>query len=113
MAIDLSKLSFQEMTELRTKLDTAIATRQKEEQNKAREKILEIAKSLGMSVQDLVGASPGKAQRAGNKESKPVAAKYQNPANDKELWTGRGRQPNWVKEYTSQDGKKIDDLLIK
>ena len=38
-----------------------------------------------------------------------VAPKYRGPAG--ELWTGRGRQPNWVAEALA-GGRTMDDLLI-
>ncbi|MGX9717002.1 H-NS histone family protein [Janthinobacterium lividum] len=35
--------------------------------------------------------------KVGNKAGKSVAPKYQNPNNNDEKWTGRGRKPAWVK----------------
>ena len=39
------------------------------------------------------------------------AAKYANPANPEQTWTGRGRKPNWVIEALD-NGKSIEDLAI-
>ena len=41
-----------------------------------------------------------------------VAAKYQNPANGKETWTGRGKQPRWLAAETAK-GRKLEEFLIK
>ena len=41
-----------------------------------------------------------------------VAPKYRNPANAKETWTGRGKQPRWLAAETAK-GKKLEDFLIK
>ena len=38
-------------------------------------------------------------------------AKYANPADQSETWSGKGRKPAWVSEYVAT-GKKIEDLLI-
>ena len=47
-------------------------------------------------------------KRAGMK----VAPKYRNPANPKETWTGRGRQPRWMAAQVKA-GKKPEEFLIK
>ena len=41
-----------------------------------------------------------------------VLTKYQNPENPSETWTGRGKQPRWLKAQL-RSGKKLDDFLIK
>ena len=40
-----------------------------------------------------------------------VFPKYQNPKNPAETWSGRGRQPLWVRELL-RAGKKLDAFLI-
>ena len=41
----------------------------------------------------------------------PVRPKYKNPENSAEVWSGRGRQPVWVREQL-KTGKRLDQLLI-
>lgn len=41
----------------------------------------------------------------------PVLPKYQNPKDPSETWSGRGKQPLWLKAQL-RAGKKLDDLLI-
>ncbi|QQO23296.1 H-NS histone family protein [Bradyrhizobium diazoefficiens] len=41
----------------------------------------------------------------------PVLPKYQNPKNPSETWSGRGKQPRWLKVQL-RAGKKLHDLLI-
>jgi DNA-binding protein H-NS len=41
----------------------------------------------------------------------PVHPKYKNPNNPAEVWSGRGRQPRWVREQL-KTGKSLDQLLI-
>jgi len=48
---------------------------------------------------------------AGSRAGSKVAAKYRNPANPAEVWTGRGMAPRWMKAYLDQ-GKSKDDFLI-
>jgi DNA-binding protein H-NS len=40
-----------------------------------------------------------------------VQPKYKNPRNPAEVWSGRGKQPLWVKEQL-KTGKKLDQFLI-
>lgn len=41
----------------------------------------------------------------------PVAAKYQNPKDSSETWSGRGRQPLWLKKEL-REGKNLEHFLI-
>jgi DNA-binding protein H-NS len=41
----------------------------------------------------------------------PVLPKYKNPNNPTELWSGRGKQPLWVREQL-EAGEKLDQFLI-
>ncbi len=41
-----------------------------------------------------------------------VPPKYRNPANAKETWAGRGKQPRWLSAETAK-GRKVEDFLIK
>jgi len=36
---------------------------------------------------------------------------YRNPHNSAETWTGRGRQPKWVRETLAR-GVRLEDLVI-
>nr|WP_024513157.1 H-NS histone family protein [Bradyrhizobium sp. ARR65] len=40
-----------------------------------------------------------------------VVPKYQNPKNPRETWSGRGKQPRWLKAQLGA-GKKLDDFLV-
>ena len=53
--------------------------------------------------------------KAGGKRSataKKGEAKYANPANNAQTWSGKGRKPAWVIEHLAKGGN-IDDLLIQ
>ncbi|WP_395398610.1 H-NS family nucleoid-associated regulatory protein (plasmid) [Pseudoduganella sp. UC29_106] len=104
---DLSKMSLKELRELKSNTENEIAARMKSEVENARSQIHQIAANLGVSVQDLIGGSL-KVKPAG----KSVPAKYRNPSNSTQVWTGRGRQPQWVKDAL-ESGKALQDLEIK
>jgi len=42
---------------------------------------------------------------------KPVEAKYRNPDNSSETWSGRGREPKWLAEKISA-GRRRDEFAI-
>jgi len=44
--------------------------------------------------------------------TRKVAPKYRNPANAKDTWTGRGRQPRWLAALTAK-GHKPEEFLIR
>lgn len=45
-------------------------------------------------------------------DSKKGDAKYANPANSAETWSGKGRKPAWYVEHLAKGGKP-EDLAIK
>lgn len=119
MAIDLKGLSARELESLITKAKkrkTALVKRKPAAT--VRRKLVALAKSEGYTVDELFGtASAPKARKAAGKRTarktgKKVPPKYRNPANPKETWTGRGKQPRWLAAYTAK-GKKVEDFLIK
>lgn len=123
MSIDLSGLSPKELASLISqaqKRQTVIAKRTPI--TKVRSRILKFAKAEGYSLEELFGADGATVPTRGRVARKPgptagrklgkVPAKYRNPANSKETWTGRGKQPRWLAAYVAA-GKKPEDFLIK
>lgn len=124
MSIDLSGLSARELGALiRTakKQQTIVAKRRPI--TKVRAQLTKLAKTEGYTIDELFGGAAAPAPRARKAAKAPaktagrklgkVAPKYRNPANPKETWTGRGKQPRWMAELTAKGGKKPEDFLIK
>jgi len=120
MSIDLTGLSAKQLDVLiknARKRQSVVAKRTPIA--KVRAQLVRAAKAEGYTIEELFGtaapAARGKAAgtspRAGRKLGK-VAPKYRNPANTKETWTGRGKQPRWMAELTAK-GKKPEDFLIR
>jgi DNA-binding protein H-NS len=101
--VDLNTLSLKELKDLQTQVSRAIATFEDRKKREARAKVEEAARDLGYTLSELVdsGARPKSAS----------AAKYANPANRKETWTGKGRQPGWFKAAIA-GGKSPADLAV-
>jgi DNA-binding protein H-NS len=108
-ATDLSKYNLGELKGLQQDIEQEIKNRQQQEVKKAREQILSIAQSLGVSVEQLIAGAEkkGKGDKVGT-----VRAQFRNPADSEQTWTGRGRQPKWVVEALAS-GKKLDELRIQ
>jgi DNA-binding protein H-NS len=102
--MDLSNLSLGELRTLQEDIKKQMKRREQDDLVKAREQILAIAQSVGVSVKELVGT--GLRAKTGT-----VAVRYRNPNDASQQWTGRGRQPKWVKEWTDS-GKAMDLLRV-
>lgn len=100
--IDLNTMTKDELVKLRKDVDRAIAGYDEKQRSEALAKLEAHAKELGFSsLSELTG---GKAVKGG-------VPKFRNPEDPSQTWTGRGRQPNWVKDAI-KSGKDIDDLRI-
>ncbi|ALK99519.1 histidinol phosphate phosphatase [Massilia sp. WF1] len=109
---DLSNYNLAELKGLQFDIEKEIKSRQHDEVKKARERILAIAQDVGVPVEDLIakasGGKKGGAKRNGGQQGQ---ARYRNPADESQTWTGRGRQPKWVAEGLA-GGKSLDDFRI-
>jgi DNA-binding protein H-NS len=102
---DLDRMSVKELRELLQRVDALIVDKQKSETLALREKMAALAAESGLSLEDIMGSS-----RGGKKGS--VAAKYRNPADPSQTWTGRGRTPIWLNEKLAKRGVKKEDFAI-
>ncbi|MFC5547517.1 H-NS family nucleoid-associated regulatory protein [Massilia aerilata] len=109
---DLSNYNLAELKGLQFDIEKEIKSRQHDEVRKAREQILAIAQDMGVPVSALLsGEGGGKkgAKKGGNGQA--GQARFRNPADESQTWTGRGRQPKWIAEGLS-GGKSLDDFRI-
>jgi DNA-binding protein H-NS len=103
--MDLSNMSIGDLRNLQDQIKQELKKREQEEVQKAREQIQAIAQRVGMPLKDLITAS-GRGAKTGS-----VAVRYRHPENSAQQWTGRGRQPKWVKEWV-EGGKSLDKLRV-
>lgn len=104
MAIELEKMSLKELRALQTQVSRMIDGYEDRRKQDALRELEEKARALGFSLDEIVGAKVAR-KRA------PAKAKYANPANRSETWTGRGRKPRWA-EAALKAGKSLADLAI-
>src|SRR4051794_26861983 len=95
---DLDRLTVPELTAL---IEAAQAKRQEKMEDAKAALLAEFrgkAAELGMSLQALMSSSqPATPERKPRRnKGEKVAPKYRNPESG-ETWTGRGREPGWIK----------------
>lgn len=104
----IDKMSLKELVELEAKVGKAIAAARDKERAELKRKMSEMAETHGFSVTELFGGA--RAGRGGKSKSVGVA-RYANPDDRSDTWTGRGRKPNWLIERLKK-GAKLDDFAI-
>lgn len=110
--MDLKALSLKDLKTLKNRVEKEIARRATTEKKKALKELAAIAAARGFDLNELLGAPRG---RATTRRAKPVrgrarsAAKYRNPADPKQTWSGRGRKPKWVQDWLAA-GNPLEGL---
>jgi DNA-binding protein H-NS len=104
MARELERMSYKDLTELEGRIRRAKAGVHDRTRNELKEKVEAMVAAAGFKMSDLFGGRGGKGRK--------VAAKYANPDDPSETWTGRGRKPRWLSAKL-KDGDKIEKFLIK
>jgi DNA-binding protein H-NS len=103
--MDLSKLSLAELKDLSLRITEEEKKRAKADVEAARNEIYAIAHRLGVPLKDLIGNGV-------RKPSGKVAVQYRNPRDSSQEWSGRGRQPGWVKELIAT-GADLQTAKVK
>lgn len=100
---ELTKAPLKELLALQERLNKAIVLRRDTEKQEVYEKICSLALEHGFELNDLLSKKPTK------KGSLP--AKYRNPDNKEQSWTGKGRKPSWLIALLDA-GKKLEDFAV-
>ena len=104
MAKAPERMSFKELQEFELKVKKAKTNVHERSRSEIRHKLESIAVDAGFKIGDLFGGRGGKGRK--------VAAKYANPDDASETWTGRGRKPRWLAAKLKA-GEKQEKFLIK
>lgn len=105
MAMDLNALSLKELRDLQSQVAKAIASFEDRRKRQALAELDEKAREMGFSLAELLGTAPTTRKRS------PAVAKYANPADKSDTWSGRGRKPRWFAAALAA-GKSPEDLAI-
>ena len=102
MSLDLNAMSKDELVALRTEVDKALKSIDSRRKAEALKAAQEAAREHGFTLAELTD---------GAKPARKVAAKFANPADASQTWSGRGRQPIWFRDALAS-GASEDDLAI-
>jgi len=104
LEFNLNALSLKELKEVQVHVAKAISTFEERKKKEALAELEEKARELGFSLAELTGVSP-------LRRRSPSAAKYANPSDPSDTWSGRGRKPRWFISALAE-GKSPEDLAI-
>ncbi|MDZ7574967.1 MAG: H-NS histone family protein, partial [Pseudotabrizicola sp.] len=84
MDMDLNALSLKELKDLQSQVAKAISGFEDRRKKEALIELEEKARAMGFSLAELTGIAPVRKRT-------PAAAKYANPTDPSDTWSGRGR----------------------
>lgn len=103
-SIDISNLSVAELAALKGSIESIIGGRRESELSRLRETFEDMAAESGFTLEEVMQATPSRKRAA-------VQAKYLNPDNHEQTWTGRGRKPSWAVALV-ESGGSLEECLI-
>lgn len=108
MDIDLNAFSLKELKDLQGHVSRAIATFEDRQKKGVLAELEELARARGYSFSELTVAAAAKGRRG---SGTAAAAKYANPADPAQTWTGRGRKPGWFTAALAA-GRRPEDMAL-
>jgi DNA-binding protein H-NS len=105
--IQLDSLSIPELQTLLKEIPPVLESKLIQEKESARIHLESEAKKLGYSLADLVSQTTPKTK---SKKTQSIA-KYRNPNDPNQTYSGHGRKPNWLNELLNS-GKSLEDFTI-
>ena len=103
--MDLNNLSLEELKSLQNDVAVALYNFEKRKKADALAEIKSLAHAKGFSLDELLSDAKATVKRA------PAVAKYADPANPDNTWSGRGRKPKWLIAEL-ENGKSVEDFAI-
>ncbi|GAB4352550.1 MAG: H-NS histone family protein [Immundisolibacter sp.] len=101
MTINLNAYSLDELQKLIAEAESALEKRQREKRAEVVAQMRKLAASVGIDFEIVAAES----------KKRGAPAKYRNPANPTQTWTGRGPKPKWFKEALAS-GKTPEQMAI-
>lgn len=100
--LNLDKMSLKQLLDLESQVKSAIASTRERDRTEVKKAMAQLAEKRGFSLQELMG---------GRGKGKVSIAKYANPEDASQTWTGRGRKPNWLVAKLKR-GASMSDFAI-
>lgn len=100
--MELSHYNLHELEQLLAAVSHEIQSRQKAERAKLREQVLALMRQHQLTAEEVLDTP---------RPRKVAAFKFVHPEHPEIQWTGRGRQPRWVREHL-EAGHTLEQLAI-
>lgn len=107
---DFDNMSMDELKALRVQLDRAMTSFEDRKRREALAAAEQAAREHGFALAELTGKAT-RGRRAQGAPRMQGEAKYANPADPSQTWSGRGRRPQWIKDQVDS-GRALEDMAI-
>ena len=98
----IEKLSYVELVKLQQRVGGSDCRQRAADAQATKEQLRQMAEKAGFDIRELYGKRGPKGTGV---------AKYRNPKDHSQTWTGRGRKPNWLIDAVKK-GAKIENFAI-
>lgn len=102
--VDLTELSVEDLRAITQNAQNIIIHKQTQRLRDAYEMFEEIAEEAGSSIEEILSM--------GEDIKQERSVRYRDPKNPENIWTGRGRKPNWLLEEVAK-GNHIEDFAVE
>ncbi|MDD2859586.1 MAG: H-NS histone family protein [Acidiphilium sp.] len=99
--VNVEDMTDEELAELRQRIDAEGRKREAKRRRETKKQIVDLARREGIDLASLASSAGQTTEQT----------KYRDPENQFNVWSGRGRKPEWVKQALAR-GLKLDDLKV-
>ena len=103
--INLSGLNIDQLTELVSKAQSEVASREGKRRKDLRSELERRIDAAGYKLGDIFPELASGTTSPSQRQKRP--AKYRNPQNPDQTWSGIGRSPKWVQAILSERGIEV------
>jgi DNA-binding protein H-NS len=107
----LDAMSIDEMWQLHEEVSAVLSVRLTSEKRQLEKRLAQLRREKEMRQSEAVDNRANNATRERRKYPR-VSAKYRNPNEPSETWSGRGKQPRWL-TAALKTGHTIDEFVIR
>ena len=105
---NLNDLTIKQLQLASDRINARIEELKKKQQTKALCEIESIAEENELDPKIIAAHLKG---RGATRKPRKLPVKYADPDDPEQVWSGRGKQPNWLKEKL-RTGKKLEDYRV-
>ena len=115
-ADELTAYTFNELLDLNYRLQAELQRRQAVELEALKEKTRQLARALGITVEQMFGfntsLSSPRAPRGTRPPKRPVKVAFRDPLNADNVASAKGPKPDWLRNYLDA-GRDIEEFRVQ